>query len=294
MFRKILLPLDGSEIAEMAIPYAEELGKKVDSEVVLFHVCGSEHQQYRHMHQIYLEKLAETVSGNMKANGNVTTKLEVGEPSQNICRFVDDNDIGLIVMTTTGYSGLKVAMLGSIADRVCRTVRVPVLFVRPQDAARTEGKKRLINRILLSLDGSDVSKLALSVAEDLAAKLKASLALFQMARAIYPYAAIDYASGIPLIDYDKLSRDEEKRVRAEMISLEKELREKGLTVTHSVTSGTDAANQIIEAGKKVDADLMIMSTHGRSNVGRWVFGSVAEKVLRHGETPLLLVNVRTD
>jgi len=260
--------------------------------VILLHVCGNEHQQYRHMHQVYLEKLAEIMADNLKGNGSVTTQMEIGEPSQNICRFVDNNDIGLVVMTTTGYSGLKTSMLGSIADRVCRTVPIPVLFIRQQETTQTEGKKRQINRILLSLDGSNVSKLALPVAQELAAKLKVSLSLFQMARAIYPYAAIDYASGIPLIDYDKLSHDEERRVRAEMIALEKELREKGFTVTHSVTSGTDAATQIIETAKKVEADLTIMATHGRSNVGRWVFGSVAEKVLRHGETPLLLVNVR--
>jgi nucleotide-binding universal stress UspA family protein len=89
-----------------------------------------------------------------------------------------------------------------------------------------------------------------------------------------------------------LSEDEEKRVRAEMIVLEKELREKGLTVTQNVISGFDAADEIIEVGKKVGADLVVMSTHGRSGLGRWVIGSVAEKVLRHGEIPLLLVNAR--
>jgi len=74
--------------------------------------------------------------------------------------------------------------------------------------------------------------------------------------------------------------------------LEQELKTKGLNVTNIVTSGSDAANEIIELCKKSGIDLVVMSTHGRSGLGRWVFGNVAEKILRHGETPLLLIHAR--
>ncbi len=77
-----------------------------------------------------------------------------------------------------------------------------------------------------------------------------------------------------------------------MIVLERELKQKGLDVTQIVTSGFDAANGIIEVCKKIGTDLVVMSTHGRSGLGRWVFGNVAEKLLRHGETPLLIVHAR--
>jgi len=302
MFERILLPLDGSEQAEMALPYGEELGRRLGSELILFHVCGPEHQQYQRMHQMYLESLAETLARNMKKGRpkgrevKVTAKIETGSPSGNICSLVQKDDIGLIVMTAVGASGLKVAMLGSVADHVCRTVPIPVLLIRPQGMNQAEGKKRLINHILLTLDGSDLSKLALPVGEELAAKLKVQITLFQMAHMIYPYyggtSAIMGGMPMPVIDYVQLSDVEEKRVRAEMIALEQELRKKGLTVTHTVTSGTDAANEIIEVGKKLGADLVVMSTHGRSGLGRWVSGSVTEKILRYGEMPLLLVQAR--
>ena len=107
----------------------------------------------------------------------------------------------------------------------------------------------MINRILLPLDGSDLSKLALPVGEELAGKLKVSITLFQMAHKIRPY--YDGCGNSGYIDYAQLNEDEEKRVRAEMIALEKELREKGLNVTSVVTSGFDAADEIIETGKKV-------------------------------------------
>ena len=299
MFERILLPLDGSELAEMALPYGEELARRLGSEVILFHVRGREYQQYEHMHQMYLDRLAESVAHNIgmgRPKGTevkVTTEVEVGEPTENICNLVAKNDIGLIIMTAVSASGLKVGkMLGSVADHVCRTVPIPVMLIRPKDGRRIEGEKRLINRILIPLDGSELSKLALPVGEELATKLKASATLFQMANMIRLYD--DGTGATAYIDYTKFDEDEKKRVSAEMIALEKELKEKGLDVTHIVTSSFDAANEIIEVGKKISADLVVMSTHGRSGLRRWVFGSVAEKVLRYGEIPILLVNARPD
>jgi nucleotide-binding universal stress UspA family protein len=74
--------------------------------------------------------------------------------------------------------------------------------------------------------------------------------------------------------------------------LNTQLKQKGLEVTGLVTSGFDAANEIEKVCKKNDIDLLIMSTHGRSGLNRWMMGSVAEKVLRYGKVPLLLVNAR--
>ena len=81
-------------------------------------------------------------------------------------------------------------------------------------------------------------------------------------------------------------------VREEMAALAQKLTANGLVAVAGVTSGTDAANEIIQTTKDSDIDLIVMSSHGRSGLGRWLIGSVAEKVLRYGETPLLLVNVR--
>ncbi len=297
MFERILLPLDGSELSEMALPYGEELASKLGSEVILYHVHRDEHSQQEHMHQMYLDRLAETVQRNVRKGQpkgtevKVTTKVEAGEPTENICNLVDKNKVDLIIMTAVSASGLKVGkMLGSVTDHVCQTVPIPVMLIRPQSVKQTDKKRRLVNRMLIPLDGSELSKLALPVGEELATKLKVSATLFQMATMIRIY---DNGMGAGVyFDYTKYDEDEKKRVSSEMIALERELKQKGLDVTKIVTSGFDAANEIIEVCKKVDIDLVVMSTHGRSGLGRWVFGSVAEKVLRHGETPLLLVHAR--
>ena len=90
----------------------------------------------------------------------------------------------------------------------------------------------------------------------------------------------------------RVNDDEKKHAVEEMGLLEHELKAKGLNAKSIVTTGSDAANEIIELCNRSGIDLVVMSTHGRSGLGRWVFGNVAEKVLRHGETPLLLVHAR--
>jgi len=297
MFQRILLPLDGSELSEMTIPYGEELASKLGSEVILFHVHQHEHSNQEHMHQMYLDRVAEIMQHNIRNSQpnspelKVTTKVEAGEPTENICNLVEKNKVDLIIMTSVSASGLKVGkMLGSVTDHVCQTVPVPVMLIRTQTIQRTERQGRLINRLLIPLDGSSLSKLALPVGEELAAKLEIVVTLFQMATTIRPFG--DISGSGSYIDYTKANEDEERRVGSEMIVLAEELKNKGLNVTHIITTGSDAANEIIELCKKNNVDLVIMSTHGRSGLGRWVFGNIAEKVLRHGETPLLLVHAR--
>jgi len=143
---------------------------------------------------------------------------------------------------------------------------------------------------MLTLDGSRLSKLALPVAEATARSLNVPLTLFEMAHITVPYT--DDMGAAPVDYYSQLAQDEEDRVRKDITELEKSLKDKGLDVSHEVLSGFDAASNIIDTGKKVKADMVVMSTHGRSGISHFLLGSVAEKVLRHGDLPLLLVNAR--
>jgi nucleotide-binding universal stress UspA family protein len=295
MFERILLPLDGSESAEVALPYGEDLARRLGSELILFHVHAPERQQYECIHRMYLDRLAEAVAHNIRKGRpegtgvKVTTMVAAGEPVEDICKLVEKNNIGLIIMTAVSASGLKVGkMLGSVTDHVCRIVPVPVMLIRPQAVERAGGKGQLINHIFIPLDGSDLSRLALPVGEELAIKLKAGITLFQMAHIVVPYD--DATDNLRL--YGRLTEEVENRVRADMIALQAELKEKGLDVTQIVTVGLNAAEQIIEVSKMAGADLVVMSTHGRSGLRRWVFSSVAERVLLHLEIPLLLVHAR--
>jgi nucleotide-binding universal stress UspA family protein len=308
MFDKILLPLDLSEASEIAVPYASELTGKFGSELILYYVRPPEREDLEHLFVDYLDRLAETIKQNVKKTAakdvKVTIKIAVGAPEQNICEFVNSNRIDLVVMASVSSSGLKIGKkLGSVVDHICHTVPVPVMLVRPRRAQLT-GKRLHFNNILLPMDGSILSKLALPVAEEVAAGLKIPVMLFEMAALPYPSETGSYLSGNEYVkvnerdeqviesNYAAANEAEESRILAELMTVEKELIAKGILVDHRITSGIDAAKEIIRISNEIDADLIVMSTHGRSGLNRWMMGSIAEKVLRYSEVPLLLVNAR--
>jgi nucleotide-binding universal stress UspA family protein len=298
MFNKILIPLDGSELSETSLLFGEELAGKTGSEIILYHASGHESQkQFEHMHRMYLDNLAGTIEQNLsktQKNGKqskVTIAIEAGEARENICNFVEKNGISLIILTAVGASGIQIGKtIGSVADHICRTMPIPVLLIRPQFVHPADNGSQLINHILLPLDGSALSRLAQPVAEEMAAELKASITLFQMAHIIVP--DYEYTMSPGYFDYSKFSKAGEEQVRSEINALAVKMKEKSLDVTYSVRQGTNAADEIIEACKSIGADLIIMSTHGRSGPGRWILGSVSERVLHQAEVPLLLVHAR--
>jgi nucleotide-binding universal stress UspA family protein len=280
MFEKILLPLDISEASEIVVPYASELAGKFDSELILYYVRPPEREDLEHLFTDYLNRLAETIKQNIKKTASkeakVTIKIAAGTPEQNICELINSNKIDLVIMASVSSSGLKIGkMLGSVVDHICHTVPIPVMLIRPRRAQLT-GKRLLFNNLLLPLDGSILSKLALPAAEEVAGGLKIPVTLFEMALLPYPSETGSYFTGSEYVkvnerdeqviesNYAEANEAEETRVLAELTSVEKELKAKGILVDHRITSGIDAAKEIIQISKDIDADLIVMSTHGRS------------------------------
>ncbi len=294
MFEKILVPLDGSELAEVTLPYVEELAGRLNSEVVLLHSCQPEHRQFQHMHEIYINDMAEQVGSRIKKHWTKSTAtvraqtITANEASESICNYVQEKSMGLVVMATHGASGFKTWALGSVVDKVCRSISVPTLLIRA-NASKSVEKSKLFNRILLTLDGSEASKTAMPFALELATRLKASIVLFQMVRSSYMYAGADGMTPGMGVDYARIDAMEEKRVHGYMAGVASEIREKGIPVTYQVAVGIDAAQGILDVGHKSNTDLVVMASRGNSGITRWVLGSVAEKVLREGDLPLLLV-----
>ena len=110
MFERILLPLDGSEVAEAALSYGEELAGRLGAELILYFVHGPEQHKQEHAHQAYLDRLAETMRRNTQttqpggAGVKVTSVVDAGEPARNICSLADRSKADLIVMTAASAS----------------------------------------------------------------------------------------------------------------------------------------------------------------------------------------------
>ncbi|MCR4393428.1 MAG: universal stress protein, partial [Dehalococcoidales bacterium] len=179
MFDKILLPLDGSELSESAIPYVRDLAARLKAEVRLLHVCPPGHQNLVRMHSIYLNYVAESLKKEIKdlwgieIPGLQAEVITGEEPARAISEYVQKNSINLVVMTTRGASGIRALTIGSVADKVVRGLGIPTLLIRINGKTPVPQKKGLIQRILVPLDSSEASKIAVPYAVDFARKLQA-------------------------------------------------------------------------------------------------------------------------
>jgi nucleotide-binding universal stress UspA family protein len=293
MFEKILLPLDGSVLAETALPYLRDLESRLRSEVYLLHICPPEHQAYLHMHQIYLNSIADSLRKEIledrRPDGELKVQSEViiGEPAAAILDYIKQKGIDLVALTTFGSSGIRGWAMGSVADKIVRGVEIPSLLVRVKKQPEMVQRRGLIQKILVPLDSSDSSKTSIPYAVQLAKKLQASITLFSMSLTAYAQS-LGGVGGIG-VNLDKVDAATESYTEDFLLEIEKYIREAGVDVNHTSYLGMDAAFEILEMEKKIQADLVVMASRGRSPIARWAFGSVAEKVLQGGDRPILVV-----
>lgn len=291
MYEKILVPLDGSALAEAVLPYAELLSGRLGSEVTLIYVHEATEVSNQRMGQFYLERMvgltrqgAERARRPSSGPGiEVKSVVQVGNPAEEIVGCAGRENADLIVMATHGRSGIRDWPLGNIAEKVARATNRPVMLIRA-NGAHTEMVN--ISSVVLPLDGSREGEAALPYVEQLASKLGARVILLQVLATGYVglgYTSVAYTEQQIASD-SVLARDYLDKVGGR-------LRQSGVA-TESVIRLGNAAEEIIDFSDKVGADLVAMSTHGRSGIGRWVYGSVAERVLHSGNRPLLLVRAQ--
>ncbi|MEE8582813.1 MAG: universal stress protein [Dehalococcoidales bacterium] len=293
MFNRVLLPLDGSDLAEAVFPYAEELAKKLGSEIVLFHVCESSHKLSLNMHRLYLEKSAELLRQRLDPSdkgkkAKVQTEFVHGDFTEETCRFIDENEVDLLIMVAHGFTSLKVKIMGSIVDKVFRLVKCPVMLIRTDGGQPAVETKELISRILLPLDGTENSEASIPYAETLARSLPADISLYKMVRkAHYSASKDDMVGDMGLGDSERDAAEQQQAI-AYLEGIENKIRKK-ICVSSCTTLGNDPARAITDASRDTNADLVLMTTRGRSGITAWAPGSIAHKLLQTGDLPLLLV-----
>jgi len=292
MYKRMLVPLDGSELSEIVLSYVKELANRLQLEVTLFHVCNPKEDEMTPLREAYIEHKAEIFmrqlkSGqekkNIKPEGKkvqVKGEFAIGSPAEEILHYAEKNNIDLILMTTHGRSGFKRWLLGSVADKVLSSSKLPVWLVPARVAEEIIYDKWPKRTILVPLDGS---KLAESVLPHVIALTKqwepepADVVLFGVCE---PLAAEGtYFLNIPLIM---------EELENYLTKTEKQLKDAGFSVRVEIRRGKPA-EKIVDFVNENSINLIIMSTHARSGLGRWSFGSVTAKVLRDSTRPIFLV-----
>ena len=295
MYHRILVPLDTSELAEVALPYAEQMAGRLGSEITLMSVSHSAGEKEQRVFRSYIQETVAVTKERAnryleKPTGQdvkVESAILVGNPAEEIVDYADRESIDVIVMATHGRSGIGRWALGSVADKVLRATERPVVLIGAKGARPGLLKKGVFKRALVPLDGSKESEAVIPYIEELASRLGAEVTLLQVLAIVYHvYVSGEAAVQVPYTE------EEMKPLKASAESyLEKVgsgLKGKGVTTKCQVRVGA-AGHEIIKLADEIGADIVAMSTHGRSGVGRLVFGSVAEKVVRTGNTPVLLV-----
>jgi nucleotide-binding universal stress UspA family protein len=264
MVQKILTALDGSKTSESILPYLEKLLASQDANVTLVQVTASEGEARKRAALAYLERVAAA----LRARGAVVdVHVLAGKPAPTLVDMAVRGGYSLIVMCTRGKTGLKRLILGSTAEAVLRRSPIPVLVVHP---LTTSGEEIKFKRILVPLDGSHRSG---SILPHVAPLAKATGARLHFTTIVEPRTKDDLPADVA--------------ARA-LFREQKRLFKQGIQTEISIRYG-DPVAEILTLGNIQNADMIALSTHGRTGLERARFGSVAESILRQGRRPLLLL-----
>ena len=299
MVTQILVPLDGSRLAEQALPCARMLASALSAELVLFRAVSLPLDvsavltdakvdtkipldQLDAQAQEYLDKVAD---GLEEAGLTVHRVVRQGPAAGAIVDYADEMGIQQIVMATHGYGGISRWVHGSVAERVLQSASVPVVLVRV-DAKKPETDEQTMScrRILVPLDGSPVAEQVLPPITSIAQALDAQVILFRVP-VVYTSGSLTGDWYIPL---EGVFETAEQDVLVYLESVARRLRESGVRASAGIRMGT-VADSIVDYAETNGIDLIAMCTHGRTGVARWTLGSVADRVLRASRVPILLV-----
>ncbi len=318
MYTKIMVPLDGSMLAEKALPHAVRLANRFNAKLLLLRAVElpgltvdtpeSEIKVISSAEEYMTEVQATLTNPKIAAHiapERVQTLVVYGDAVEQVVELAPFEKVDLIVMTTHGRSGLSRLVTGSVAGRILHRTHVPIMLVRPQelknDQLLVETMMGIAEpcsdcfdsekcRIVLTLDGSPLAETALEPAMELAQKLNATLHLLSV---ILPAPPMVYGDLVGMgYSQDEVEVTRKRLTEDAQVYLNeaqhKALR-RGLEVVTAVRVGA-TAEEIADYAKRVEATALVMATHARGEVSHLFVGSVAEDVMRISRLPVLMIS----
>jgi len=303
MYTKILVPLDGSELAEGVLPYVRSLARELQLPVTLLQVIDpdiisafADPAQKHYFDNVaagmkmssadYLRKLVPSFAHSLK----VDAAVEIGKPAETIVSKAASDPGTLIAMATHGRSGIQRWIMGSVADKVLHATGNHLLLVRPRGEPTTINEAAPLKSIVIPLDGSGLAETVLPYAIELAQKLKAEIILL---RAYALPASIYNVTDEYVPNLEQLNAQLRSETKEYLDGKVQELKGKGVDKVSGILLEGYGAAEIIDFAKKTPANIVAMCTHGRSGVGRWVLGSVTERVVKNSGDPVLVIRAQS-
>jgi nucleotide-binding universal stress UspA family protein len=303
MYRQVVVPLDGSELAEGILPYVTEVIGNRSGQVHLLSIAPApkgitstvrttsssppnpqeEGQDTGRESEMYLSAVATRLE---HVAGDVRASVRFGQPADEILAFASDVGADLIAMSTHGRSGISRWVFGSVADRVLRGATCPVLLVR----AGQEPVLPLYRRIVVPLDGSELAEQVVPYVKGLVRPFHTRIFLVSVLTTGLADRTVTLLTSYPPgLQLATTALDHaEAQIQAYLRSVAAALREQVAAVHIAIRRGSPA-DEILTYVDEVEADLISMTTHGFSGSSQWVYGNVAGRVLQGARCPVLLV-----
>ncbi|HTP59885.1 MAG TPA: universal stress protein [Spirochaetia bacterium] len=299
MFKHILVPLDGSRMAESALGMATTLAKRFGASLTLIHVmekdAPSEVHQERHLvsaaeASVYLEEVSSLPA---LAGLRVSTHVhesQVSDVAESVTQHAAELAPDLIVMSSHGRGGARRLLFGTIAQQIISRGNTPVLVVRPSVSAREEGAQW--RTVLAPIDGNPAHEKGLPVATDIARAFRCRLHLLMVVPTVGNLGGMQGALSLLLPGATRVKLEMDSAGAREYVAeREKELTSAGVHAGCELSRG-DPARAIVKAARRLSADLVVMGTHGRAGTDAFWAGSVAAHVVNRASAPLLLVPLK--
>jgi nucleotide-binding universal stress UspA family protein len=304
-WRSLVVPLDGSRLAEHALPLAGAIARAARARVrlVLIHELPPSPADQasarlyvaietatRRSQRDYLRRAAARLR---QAYGiPVGTVTRDGPIAEALTTWIDSSGADLVVMTTHGRGALGRAFVGSVADHVVRTVEAPVLLLRPeQDAPGPDPSHGWSGReILLPLDGSPLAEAALPPALELARLFGLPVSLLEVVQPLS--VATDPPLPFPAFYDEQITGERRRQAQDYLDSMSERLRERGIEAHGAATVGWSVAGTLLDVARPERTALVVMATHGRGGLKRVLNGSVTDKLVRGADVPVLVVRPR--
>ena len=283
MYSRIIVPLDGSSNAELALPYVRALSTGLNAQIELVRVVepvrfevteaayGADVEGVLRARRQTGEEYLRGAARELSDSGlNVSQTLHDGLAAGTIVRLAAEAPDTLIVMSARGLSAIPRWLLGSVTDRVLHSAETPLLVTKWSDGGF--GEDGVLKTVIVPLDGSALAESALPHASGIAAALKLSVTLAWVSD-----TPKEFQGAMDLTGRDYLSAAADKVA---------ELGVEG--VDWGIFHG-DPAHAVLELAEATPGSVIAMATHGRAALARFVVGSVTERVVHHSKSPVLVI-----
>ena len=298
MFRNILVPLDGSTLAECVLPHAISLSTALEARTILLHVLERPRDTgslqpidplrwvlKKHEAEGYLKRLTIRFQ---EAGLDVEYALQEGPPAEVIITHSHLAEVDLIALSTHGSSGLSGWNVSSVVQKIILRANKSMVLVRAYQPPDENIEKIHYNRIFVGLDASARAELVLPVAVRLAQYYNASLTLGTIVQ------KPDLVSRLPLSDEDvrmveSVAERNQKAAAQYLEQVRAQLALTGIEVNTRLEISTNTLSSLHNLVEEEKADLVMLVAHGRSADGRWPYGSVTTSFIAYGSTSLFIM-----